>query len=70
MVDTIIRRIKMKEDMTKKELIQAIQEKTKRAKGVAKTPFNKLLKRSTKAELKRIRRVVRVSQDGYDISFV
>ena len=55
---------------TKAELIQEIKTKVKRANPRVKKHFYKLLERSTKAELERIRRKVRVSRDSYDISFV
>ena len=55
--------------MTREGLIQAIKVKVGRAKPRAKGEFYKLLRRSTKSELERILRSVRVSRDGLDISF-
>lgn len=56
--------------MTKAELTQEIKRKVKRAKPIVKTEFYKLLGCSTKPELERILRKVRVSRDGYDISLL
>lgn len=53
--------------MTKAELIQAIKTKVRRAKPTPKKLLYKLLNHSTKPELERILRKVRVSRDGYDI---
>ena len=54
--------------MTRAGLTRAIKAKVKRAKPVVKKEFYKLLRRSTKPELERILRKVRVSRDGYDVS--
>ena len=59
----------MEKEITNAELIREIRAKAKRAKPAVQKPFFKLLERSTKAELKRIRKAVRVSRDGYDIRF-
>jgi hypothetical protein len=59
-----------KSKITKAELIREIKEKVKRANPMVKRHFYRLLARSTKPELVKIRKKVRVSRDGYDISFV
>jgi len=62
--------MKERKDMTKEELIQAIEKKVARAKPIAKQTLLHGLKYRTKPELKQILKKARVSRDGYDISLV
>jgi hypothetical protein len=58
----------MKSALTKAELIQGIEDKTKKAKPFVRATLLKGLKYKTRAELERIYKSARVSKDGLDIS--
>lgn len=59
----------MKTNITKRELIEQIKEKTKKASPIVKRRLNSMLSYQTKAELQRMLKKARVVKGG-DISFV
>ena len=58
-----------KEEVTKTELLGSIRWKVRRANPMVGREFDKLLRRSTRVELERISKKVRVTKGG-DISLI